>query len=300
MATFAISGYSLNRENVEYGRAGDISLRLDMHLPQGEGPFPAVILVHGGAWVTGDRKLNVAPVLKPLTDANFAWFSISYRLVNDLGSTLGSDRTMASLLSMGTAVDDVRTAVAYVKDHASEFHVDPDRIALLGESAGAQLASMAALKPAPNGAVRAVVAFYCPSDLVALAQTLKQVPPSVRNSIRGTVWETMLNGALRQFSPLTWVSPDAPPFLLIHGTADQLVPFAESTVFCKALNDAGAKCDLYAVEGAGHGMRGWDSLRLTAYKPYMINWLRKQLALNSGLPASARSLSGEASAADRL
>ena len=89
MATFAIGGQAENRANVEYGRAGDVSLQLDMHVPDGPGPFPAVILVHGGAWVTGDRKANVAPLLGPLTDAGFAWFSISYRLVNNIPGTLG-------------------------------------------------------------------------------------------------------------------------------------------------------------------------------------------------------------------
>lgn len=300
MAAFALPARSENRENVEYGQAGDVTLRMDMHLPQGPGPFPAMILVHGGAWVTGDRKLNVAPILKPLSDAQFAWFSISYRLVNDLPATLGSDKTITSLLTMGTAVDDVRKAVAFVKDHAAEFHVDPARIALLGESAGAQLAAMAALKPGPNGNVRAVVAFYCPSDLVNLAQNLKQVPDSVRNSIRGTVWETMLNGTLRQLSPLTWVSKDAPPFLLIHGTADALVPFAESTTFCKALVDAGAQCDLYSVDGGGHGMRWWEGSRLTAYKPYMINWLRKQFAASSVSLVTTPAPSAGESSADRL
>ena len=277
MVNFVLPGRSQDRENVEYGRAGDVILRLDMHLPDGPGPFPAAILVHGGAWVQGDRKANVQPLFAPLSNAGFAWFSISYRLVNDVPSTLGSDKTIASLLSMGTAVDDVRQAVAYVKAHAAEFRVDPDRIALIGESAGAQLASMAALKPGPNGAVRAVVAFYCPSDLVSLAQSLKQIPDSVRQKIKGTMWETMLNGALRQFSPLTWVSKDAPPFLLIHGTADTLVPFEQSTAFCDALNNSGAACTLYPVNGAGHGMRWWDNQRATAYKPMMIDWLKKAL-----------------------
>ena len=182
---------------------------------------------------------------------------------------------------MGTAVDDVRQAVSYVKSHATQLRVDPERIALLGESAGAQLASMAALKPDPNGAVRAVVAFYCPSDLVSLAQTLKQVPDSVRQSIKGTMWETMLNRALKQFSPLTWVAADAPPFLLIHGTADTLVPFEQSTSFCKALNAAGDTCTLYPVQGAGHGMRWWESQQLSAYKSMMIDWLKKTLSAPS-------------------
>ncbi len=277
MATLVIPARAENRVNVEYGHAGGVSLRLDMHLPEGPGPFPAAIVVHGGAWVTGDRKANVEPLFEPLSNAQFAWFSISYRLVNDIPSSISSDKTIASLLSMGTAVDDVRQAVQYVKAHALEFRVDPDRIALIGESAGAQLAAMAALKPGPNGDVRALVAFYCPSDLVSLAKTLKQIPDSVRQSIKGTLWETMLNGALRQVSPMTWVSKDAPPVLLIHGTADTVVPFEQSTAFCAAINAAGGSCTLYPVPGGGHGMRSWDTKSTTGYRPAMIDWLRKSM-----------------------
>ena len=92
------------------------------------------------------------------------------------------------------------------------------------------------------------------------------------------MWETMLNGALKQFSPITWVSESAPPFLLIHGTADTLVPFEQSTAFCNALNSAGDTCTLYPVEGGGHGMRWWESQQSTAYKAVMIDWLKKTLA----------------------
>src|SRR3954453_5571387 len=72
------------RRNVEYGRAGDVSLSLDLAVPDGAGPFPAVIIVHGGGWIGGHREYNVQPLFAPLTKAGFAWFSISYRLATDL------------------------------------------------------------------------------------------------------------------------------------------------------------------------------------------------------------------------
>src|SRR5689334_23104269 len=86
------------RHDVEYGRVGDISLQMDVHVPEGKGPFPAIILVHGGAWVRGDRQWNVQPLFRPLEDARFAWFSISYRLANDI-------------LTFGSAVEDVQQAI---------------------------------------------------------------------------------------------------------------------------------------------------------------------------------------------
>src|SRR5689334_1798316 len=84
MNTFSASWAAETRHDVEYGKAGDISLQMDVHVPDGKGPFPAIILVHGGAWVRGDRQWNVQPLFRPLEDAKFAWFSISYRLANDI------------------------------------------------------------------------------------------------------------------------------------------------------------------------------------------------------------------------
>ena len=123
-----------SRQDVEYSRVGETSLRMDVHTPAGPGPFPAVVIVHGGGWVTGDRRNNVAPLFKPLEDAEFAWFSISYRLAGNM-------------FLFGDAVADVIEAVKHVRSHAAEYRIDPERVALVGESAGAQLASMAALSP---------------------------------------------------------------------------------------------------------------------------------------------------------
>ena len=262
-------------ENIEYGRAGDFSLRMDAYIPNGVGPFPAAIIVHGGGWVRGDRRLGVEPLFKPLADGGFAWFSISYRLANDItGSTL---RGIPTSLFQGGAIQDVRQAVAHVKTHARDFKIDANRIALIGESAGAQLASMAALKPGGNGAVAAVVALYGPSDLVALAKTLRQIPYSVRRTVAGTPWADLLLAGLRNLSPINYVRKDMPPFLLIHGTADTLVPFDQSVQMCRKILEAGASCELYLVDGAGHGIRWWEAVQLTAYKPHMIAWLDKQL-----------------------
>lgn len=274
MFTFTATGRGDYREGIEYGRAGDFSLRLDAHFPDGSGPFPAAIIVHGGGWIRGDRKHSVEPLFKPLSDAGFAWFSISYRLAGDMHDEPNGHGALPSALMLGAAIDDVRQAVAYVKQHAAEYRIDPGRIALIGESAGAQLASMAALKPGPNGSVRAVVALYGPSDLVSLAETSPQIPDSLRRAVQGTPFAEMLLAGLRNLSPINFVKADSPPFLLIHGTADTLVPFEQSERMCRRIREAGDSCELYPVKGGGHGMRWWESQGLTAYKHEMIRWLR--------------------------
>ena len=260
-------------KDVEYGRAGNVSLRLDAHIPNGAGPFAAVILVHGGAWVTGDKANNVQPLLQPLADAGFAWFSISYRLAGDVARN-----PVGAAMHLGTAENDVRRAVAFVKQHAAEYRVNRDRIALLGESAGGQLASMAALRPDPDSAVKCVVAFYTPSDLKTLAQTSNLIPDRVRDAIKGTLLDDLLLAELSEFSPINAVSASSPPFLLIHGTDDSVVPLAQSERFCDKLQSSGVNCELYTVKSGGHGIRGWESMKLTEYKSAMVRWLEQTLA----------------------
>lgn len=273
MTAIAVAAGGEDRTDVEYGRAGKFSLRLDAHIPEGTGPFPAAILVHGGAWVAGDRTNNVQPLFQPLSDAGFVWFSISYRLGGDLARN-----PIGAALMMSTAIADVRQAVTYVKEHASEYRVDPNKIALIGESAGGQLALMAALRPGSSGSVRAVVAFYTPSDLASLAQTSSLIPDSVRQAVRDSRFDDLLLAGLTEFSPVNWVRTDSPPFLLIHGTDDGLVPIAQSERMCEKMRAAGATCELYPVKGGGHGIRAWESARLTGYKQPMVRWLLQILA----------------------
>jgi acetyl esterase len=243
-------------------------LYFDAGIPEGSGPFPAAIIVHGGGWVRGDRLTEVQPLFAPLSSAGIAWFSIDYRLSSDW-------------TQFGTAIEDVENAVRFVKKHASEYRIDPNRIALVGESAGGQLAAMAALNGNGDTHVSAVVALYTPTDLVDLAKNSTFVPQQLRESVRGTPLEFLMMARLRQLSPLYNLRADAPPFLLIHGTADHLVPFAQSEAMCNRMKSAGATCELYPVQGAGHGIRWWEGSRpeiSTAYKAKIVEWLKARLS----------------------
>jgi acetyl esterase len=255
--------------DIEYSRAEGMSLVLDACIPDGKGPFPAAIVVHGGGWVRGDRRIDVAPLFKPLSDAGIAWFSISYRLATDV-------------FHFGVAVNDVENAVRFVKDNAAEYNIDPARIALIGESAGGHLAAMAALNGAPGVSVKAVVAIYTPTDLVSLVADSELIPSVIRNGLRGTPFEGLVTARLAELSPIRKVRRDMPPFLLIHGTADPLVPFAQSTAMCRTMESAGAWCKVFPVRGGGHGIRRWEASPAMSepYKREMVRWLSEQLADN--------------------
>jgi acetyl esterase len=258
-------------KSVEYTRVAGAPLYFDAQIPEGSGPFPAAIIVHGGGWVRGDRLTEVQPLFAPLTKAGFAWFSIDYRLSDDW-------------TQFGAAIEDVENAVRFVRAHAAQYRIAPRRIALVGESAGGQLAGMAALNAKADTRVNAVVALYTPTDLVDLAKNSTLVPRQLRDSFRGTPFELLMMARLRQLSPLYNVKPDAPPFLLIHGTADRLVPFAQSQAMCNRMKGNGASCELFAVEGAGHGIRWWEGSRpdeSAAYKEKLVSWLKSHLLVRT-------------------
>lgn len=246
-------------KDVEYGRADGVSLRMDVRLPAARRPYPGAIVVHGGGWMAGDRVWNVEPLFWPLSQAGFASFSISYRLAKDF-------------LQIGTAVEDVRAALRHVREKAEFYGVDSGRIAVIGESAGAHLAALATLED--RRGVAAVVSLYGPMDLEALARNSAVVPPQIREALEGSAFAGLLLNHLRSLSPVQYVKPGAPPFLLMHGTADHVVPFSQSEALLELLTAAGADAELLAIADGGHGMRRWgDNWQLE-----MTRWLRRKLA----------------------
>src|SRR5258708_2167758 len=104
-------------ENIEFAAPGGVSLKLDAYVPDGPGPFSTCILVHGGGWRNGNKRVYITPLFEPLTKAGFVWFTINYRL--------------APAHRWPACAEDVAAAVKWVKAHAIEYKVDPKRIALI-------------------------------------------------------------------------------------------------------------------------------------------------------------------------
>jgi alpha-L-fucosidase 2 len=273
----ALAAAPLDRKDVEYARPDGKPQLLDLHVPDGAGPFPAAILIHGGGFDEGSKSVNVEPLFQPLTEAGFAWFSIDYRL--------------APAVHFPEALADVSSAIQWVKANAVKYHVDVSRIAIIGESAGGFFVNYAGTHPTPETTVAAVVDFYGPSDYGKLAQLRRDHPERFnmatidRHGAHGGgihfFGVEQLDEAglakLHAVAPIAGVHKGMPPFLVIHGTKDDQVDFEQSTAFCDAIHGAGSSCDLIAVEGGGHGMRGWRAPEMQHWKPEMIAWLRKML-----------------------
>ena len=273
----AINVFALDEKGVEYSRPGGTPLLLDIHVPDGAGPFPAAILVHGGGFDSGTRSTLITPVFQPLTDAGFAWFSIDYRL--------------APRDKFPQAIEDVNAAIRWVKANHAKYKVDISKLALIGESAGGFLVNYAGTHETPETKVSAVVDIYGPVDYAKLAELRRDHPERFnmtsinRHAANGSgihffgagqLDETGL-AKLRAISPINAVHKGMPPFLCIHGNKDDQVAYEQSPAMCDAMHKVGAKCDLITIDGGGHGMAGWKAPEMQHWKMEMIAWLKKTL-----------------------
>ena len=224
---------------------------LDLYLPKQGTPAPVVIWLHGGSWVGGD-KTPVAPVLLGLRDQGFAVAAVNYRLIG--------------LSAFPAQLQDVKGSIRWLRAHASEYNLDPARIYLVGFSAGGHIASLAGLTSGEaslegevggsldqSSAVGGVVTYAGPSDIARLAGECSGCEVSPQFLALGCSF--LLCGERgRAASPLNYVKPGAPPFLLLHGDADRLVPVEQSRLLDAALRAAGVSSRLIVVPGAEHGL----------------------------------------------
>jgi acetyl esterase len=275
----SVAAAPMDQKGVEFANPGGHALLLDLHVPEGAGPFPAAILVHGGGFDGGNRATNMAPTFQPLADAGFAWFSIDYR--------------MAPEFRFPQAKEDIDTAIKWVKANAKTYKVDVSKIVLSGESAGGYLVNYAATHETPETKVAAVVDIYGPTDYEKIARQRKDYPArfnmasiSGHQAKGGGIWFFQVEGydeasyaKLSEISPIHAIHKGMPPFLEIHGTRDDQVPYEQSPLMCAALHQAGVACEIITIEAGGHGMGGWKDADQQHYKAEMIAWLKKTLSL---------------------
>jgi acetyl esterase/lipase len=231
--------------------------KLDVYVPRRpDGALPTAVLFHGGGWVTGSKDEIALDVL-PYLAMGFAVVNVDYRL--------------ARVAPAPAAVQDSRCALRWVVRHAAQYGFDPARVVLVGSSAGAHLALMAALAPATAGfdglcpgnealTVAAVINFF---GIVDVAELL--APPNPRDFAVGWMGPAPDAPArAARVSPLTYVAKGAPPVLTLHGDADPVVPFTQATRLHAALDRVGTPNRLVPIRGGQHGyFDGNEVLRAT-------------------------------------
>jgi acetyl esterase/lipase len=217
--------------------------------PPADAPRPAVLAIHGGGWTEGIYRDSIAPEVERLAEAGYVAVNIEYRLTPDGGQ-------------FPHAVQDCFCALAWMRGHASELGIDPDRIAGIGYSAGGHLVSMlgtAAADPSvapdcaagPAAPLAAVVSGAGPQDMSALLQV-----SSVTAFMGGT--KDALPDRYADASPITHVAAGDPPFLLVAGNNDWFVGVDHARRMKRALDDVGSEARLFEIPGGGHIWNGAD------------------------------------------
>lgn len=246
------------RNDIAFAEHDQVKLIGDLYMPQGVQKAPILVAVHGGGWQVGDRKIyqNLGPYL---AKNGYAVFAIEYRL------------NKPQARSYPGAIYDTKAAIQYVRANAATLGIDPDRIGLIGDSAGGHLSALVALageeplystdyRSDPNASVsakvKAVVGFYGVYDMQAQWQHDLVTRP------RDNIAEKFLGAApyanrkvFFDSSPINYATVDknGVRFLLIHGTDDDIVdPATQSTAFLLALKQAGFYVRTVVVPGAGH------------------------------------------------
>ena len=232
--------------------------RLDVYKPShSSGPAPVLVYVHGGAWVMGSKRQQGRHLIEHFVRHGWVCVSINYRL--------------SPRVKWPEHLHDCKRALAWVHEHIAEHGGDPSRIVVAGGSAGAQLAAMLALTPnradlqpgfeSADTSVRACLAYYGPFDVAQLFNGHRGMLVNARLARRifGTVpWESA--EPFERASPLKLVHPGAPPFLVVHGTHDLMVPLEQSRAFADAMRAAHAQVVHVELPGAIHAFdvfRSW-------------------------------------------
>ncbi|MBP3955572.1 alpha/beta hydrolase [Gemmata sp. G18] len=241
-------------KNIEYTNPDNQHLQLNIAKPKGNGPFPAVLLIHGGGFRAGTREGYNTQIIR-LAEHGYVAATVSYRL--------------APKYQFPAAIHDTKAAVRWLRANAKTHHIDPDRIGVTGGSAGGHLAQFLAVtagvkefegdggNPDQSSAVKCVVNVYGPSDFT------KSYGKSVDAA---DVLPLFLGGNLEKAkpahiraSPLYWVTPNAAPTLCIHGTEDKYVACEQAEWIVDKLKAASVEAELLKLEGAGHGFKGKDA-----------------------------------------
>ena len=249
--------------------SGFRTLQLDLYVPDAAAAPPVVVWIHGGAWMFGDRRIlpetfRPGQIFDALLAAGLAVATIDYRHAREA--------------AFPAQLHDAKAAVRWLRAYADELGISVERVGVFGESAGGHLAALVGLTAGrtdleggigvagPSSAVDVVVDWYGVSDADTMPafepppEVAAVIPPEELVPPLDVLLAGAAESARRDVSPVRHVQPGAPPFLLVHGTADDAVPYAQSESLAAALSAVGADVRLEEVPGAGHIFHGCADL----------------------------------------
>lgn len=240
------------KRDIEYGKGGEKSLKLDIIQPKKkpEKPMPVLVFIHGGGWRGGNKNSGVRKLM-PFARQGYFCATIDYRLSHEA--------------KFPAQIEDCKCAIRFLRSKAKEYNLDADRIGVWGSSAGGHLVALLGTSGGVkelegkggheefSSAVQAVCDWYGPTDLVKIVEggSHARAGNPVELLLGGPVAENEEKAKLA--SPVTHVDKNDPPFLIMHGDKDPLVPLSQSKLLSEKLKVAGVKTELVVIEGAGHG-----------------------------------------------
>ncbi len=244
-------------EGIEYANPDNQHLQLNLARPKDDtGPArPAVLCIHGGGFRAGERT-GWNRLCKKLAEHGYVAVTVTYRL--------------APRYPFPAAIEDVKTAVRWLRANAAKYHIDPDHIASLGDSAGGHLAQFLGVTgdvhrfDGPelltfSSRVQCVINYYGPEDFTKSYGRSVDAAEVLPLWLGGDVARAREKHLLA--SPLYWVTPDAAPTLLLHGTEDKYVNYEQATWMHDRLKSTGIDVEILTLQGAGHGFKGEDAAR---------------------------------------
>ncbi|NLH15949.1 MAG: alpha/beta hydrolase, partial [Phycisphaerae bacterium] len=249
--------------NLEYVPNGHERQKLDLYLPAkpSEKPLPLIVWVHGGAWLGGNKE---TPPARRFVAMGFSVASINYRL--------------SQHAIFPAQIEDCKAAIRFLRTNAKKYNLDPARIGVWGASAGGHLVAMlgttgddksfdTGLNLEQSSAVQAVCDFFGPTDFTKMSA----FPGSMNHDAPDAPEAKLVGGPVQEkkeacarANPITFVTRKDPPFLIVHGDKDPLVPMNQSQILYDALKTAGVEATFHIVKDGGHGFHDSDVDRMVA------------------------------------
>lgn len=283
--------------NIVFGRAGGRELKLDVYLPKEHGRGrPAVVQIHGGAWVIGDKRQQGIPLLVHMTERGWVGFNVNYRL--SPGATFPDHLV------------DIKRAIAWIREHADDYGVDPSFIAVTGGSAGGHLAALVGLTASDTryqpGFEHADTTVQACAPLYGVYDLANRLGGHSKHYVDRFIGPVVLKAfyadepeKFHDASPIDRVHEGAPPFLIVHGDRDTMTPIEDAHLFVDRLRGVSSEPVLFAqIQGAQHAFDVFLSPRSAPVVEGVGAFLveaRRRAIVNEGLevtPARAPDIRG--------
>jgi acetyl esterase/lipase len=254
--------------DIEYAKLNGRSLRMHILRPSvmTKEPLPVIVFIHGGGWFEGHHNRGIAPLVH-FAERGYLCATIEYRLSDEA--------------KFPAQIEDIKTAVRFLRAKAKEFHLDPKRIGVWGQSAGGHLAALIGTSGGVrelegrggwqkfSSRVQVAVDWNGPTDFLETGELERLTKQKQAEGWKEIAMERLLGGAVLEnkeravrASPLTYVTKDDPPFLVMHGDEDQVVGLSQSELLYEALKKAGVDVTFNVIKGAGHfGVDGVSPLQ---------------------------------------